>query len=252
MCVGESDHLIGIISDIHGNQEALDTAMAYLDEEGISTVYCLGDLVGYGQAARYVVDTIRERNIPCIQGNHDGNLRPPRDPRMREAAVVALDIAMEQLEEDQVDWLMNLNIERRVDDAKMVLVHGALTGRDDYIINQEALVNNMKLLMTEYKDYRVCFFGHSHLNMIIGDGKVRTRFPETDVIDLDPAKQYLINVGSVGQPRDGNPLTSFGIYDPNRSRVHVIRLPYDIEKEQERMKAAGLPDKLWQRLAIGR
>ncbi len=240
-----------IISDVHGNVEAFTTVLTYLEGLAVERIYCLGDLVGYGQGARECVDLARTRQIVCLQGNHDAQVRPPRDPRMRPEAAAALDIAATQLDQATLGWLETLPRELVVDNL-LVLVHGALTGRDDYILTQEALSENMKLLATKYFGLRAGFFGHTHLPLVAGAGKVRTRFAESDVVSLDPDRQYLINPGSVGQPRDGVPMASFAVYDPTESTVAIIRVEYDIAAEQERMRAAGLPDKLWKRLAVGK
>jgi predicted phosphodiesterase len=245
------DKTYGIVSDVHGNQEAFSSTLAYLTGLGVNEIYCLGDLVGYGQGAAECVELVRKYNVRCIQGNHDAQIRPPRDPRMREEAQIALDIAMKQLTPEQMQWLQNLKHERVVDN-RMVLVHGALTGRDDYILNNEAIKVNMRILAEKYAGLNLCFFGHSHVSMVLGSGETRVNIGESDIIDLNPGKRYLINPGSVGQPRDGIPKASFVIYDSAASQITFVRLEYDIKLEQDRMKKAGLPDKLWQRLALGK
>ena len=243
--------LYAILSDVHGNEAAFSTVLAYLQGTEADAIFCLGDLVGYGQGAAACVKLAQKHNVQCIQGNHDAQVKPPRDPRMREEAQASLDLALTQLGQEQVEWLQRLPTSRVVDDH-MVLVHGALTGRDDYILTKEAVEKNLQLLAQNYTGIRIAFFGHTHIGMVVGGGKIRTRFPESDVVPLEPGHQYLVNPGSVGQPRDEVPLASFVLYDAQDAQVMVIRIEYDIEAEQEQMRKAGLPDKLWRRLSVGK
>lgn len=245
------DKLYAIISDVHGNGEAFASVLTYLKGLAVDNIFCLGDLVGYGCSARECVELARKNKVVCIQGNHDAQITPPRDSRMREEAQNALDLAAKQLSPEQIEWLKGLPTEKVVDN-RMVLVHGALTGRDDYILDQQAIETNFRILKEKYLGLNVCFFGHSHLGMVVGDGKIRMKFAESAVLDLAPGKPYLINPGSVGQPRDGIPHSSFILFDPAARQLTIVRLEYDIRAEQEKMKAVGLPDKLWKRLALGK
>jgi len=241
----------GILSDIHGNLEALRTALAFLEGLEINEIYCLGDIVGYGEGAAACVELIQKHSVNCIQGNHDGQVRPPRDPRMRVEACLALEIANRQLSDKQVHWLSRLP-HPTILNNRMVLVHGALTGRDDYILTQEAVDQNFEIMATRFPDISLCFFGHTHLPMVIGQSELHTRILETTTFKLERGQPYLINPGSVGQPRDGSPLLSFALFDPEEHEVCIVRLDYNIEAEQERMRKAGIPDKLVDRLAVGK
>ncbi|MBN2713688.1 MAG: metallophosphoesterase family protein [Planctomycetes bacterium] len=246
-----NDKLIAVLSDVHGNEEAFSNALTYLKGLAVEEIYCLGDLVGYGQGGAACVRLARQNNVVCLQGNHDAQIMPPRDPRMRPEAKMALDIAAKELSPDDIRWLQRLPTEKNVDDHLM-LVHGALTGRDDYILTREALAENMRLLTTKYAGIHACFFGHTHLPLVVGGGSARSKFPESDIVDLEPRKPYLINPGSVGQPRDGVWMSSFVIYDRSASQITMVRLEYDIKTEQNRMRKAGLPEKLVQRIALGK
>lgn len=246
-----SDELIAIVSDIHGNETAFRTALDYLRELAVEKIVCLGDVVGYGQGARACVELIRSHNIPCIQGNHDAQVRPPRDPRTREEAIVALEHAERTLSTEQIDWLDNLPTQQ-VFENQLLLVHGAITGRDDYILTREALQANAELLANDYKSINLCFFGHTHLPMVVGGDTLRTKFPNSDIVELAPHTDYMINPGSIGQPRDGVPKTSFVVYDRAAAELTFVRLDYDIATEQERMRAAEFPERLIERLALGK
>jgi len=247
----KSSKLYAIISDVHGNETAFAAVLEYIAGTGAAEIYCLGDLVGYGQGAAACVKMAQKHNVRCLQGNHDAQVQPPRDPRMRAEANISLDHALQQLSTSQVEWLKSLPISRVVDNH-MILVHGALTGRDDYILTQQAIQENLALLVEKYPECQLAFFGHSHLALVAVGDKVRMRFPETDIVTLKPGERYLINPGSVGQPRDEVPLASFALYDAAESQVIIVRIAYDIEEEQRRMQRAGLPQKLWLRLALGK
>lgn len=239
-----------ILSDIHGNEEALGRVFARLDELGIEHVYHLGDVVGYGQGGRGCLERLQERGILSVQGNHDGNIEKPRDPRMRPEAQDALDREFEKLTPEQVRFLKELPEQRVLEDA-FVLVHGALTGRDDYILTNQALRENRELLRNQYQGIKVCFFGHTHLPMVIAGSKPELGFQETRTVEMDPFASYLINPGSVGQPRDKSPLASFAVWDREAHTLTIERVVYDVTAEQTRMREAGLDAKLINRIALG-
>lgn len=247
----KNNKLYAIISDVHGNETAFASVLEYIGGTGAAEIYCLGDLVGYGQGAAACVEMAQRHNVCCLQGNHDAQVRPPRDPRMREEAHASLDHALQQLSPRQVEWLQALPVSRVVDNH-MIMVHGALSGRDDYILTKQAIRENLALLAEKHPECQLAFFGHTHLALVAVGDKVRMRFPDTDIITLQPGERYLINPGSVGQPRDEIPLASFALYDAAESQVIIVRIAYDIEEEQRRMQKAGLPQKLWTRLALGR
>ncbi len=245
------DRLYAICADIHANQTALEAVVAEIDALAVERVICLGDIVGYGQGAAACLRMVRERGYLCIQGNHDAQVRPPRNDRMRPEAQVALDLAQEQLEEEEIDWLAALPTERDVD-ALFLAVHGAPTGRDDYLLTPDDMKTSFEALASREPPRRVCFFGHTHRPMVLTPEKVRTKFAETRVVSLDPESPHLINPGSVGQPRDGTPAASFAVYDPGVGQVTIMRVEYDVVTEQRRMERAGLPERLVKRLSKGR
>ena len=239
-----------VLADLHGNEEAARTVLDYLDRAGAATVYCLGDLVGYGQGSAWCVAEARRRGWICLQGNHDAQVRPPRNPALRPAAQLGLDLAAQQLSDDDVAWLSALPAELTSKAIGAVLVHGALTGRDDYILGGAALAENEARLLT--RPERMLFFGHSHLPMVVGAGRRRLRFPATASVALEAGEKYLVNPGSVGQPRDDHPEASFVLVHPAERRLELVRLAYDVAAEQARMRRARLPENSWRRLAVGR
>ena len=239
-----------VLADLHGNEAATRAVIEYLDGQALGDVYCLGDLVGYGQGSPFCVSEARRRGWVCIQGNHDAQVRPPRDPFFRAAAQVGLDLALGQLSDDDIDWLASLPAELTVPERGIVLVHGALTGRDDYILDSEALAENEARMYV--RPEKLMFFGHTHLPMVLGAGKRQARFPQTTTVSLAADEKYLVNPGSVGQPRDDHPEMSFALVYPADRRLEIVRLVYDVSAEQARMRRANLPEKSWKRLAVGR
>ena len=244
------DDRIAIISDVHGNTMALDAVLADIDSLGIKTVFHLGDIVGYGDDGAECLRVMQKRGIQSVQGNHDGNIRPPRDPEMRPEAQVALEREFNQMDEAAVNALLALP-ERLIVEDTLIFVHGSLTGRDEYILNNTAVRENNELMATTFSGLHICFFGHTHLPMFIRGRLVDMEFRIPRTVRLAPRQAYLINPGSVGQPRDRNPQACYGVYDHAKQEFSIRRIPYDIEAQQERMRRAGLPDKLWMRLALG-
>ncbi len=244
------DDRIGVLADVHGNYTALRAVLANMDRQRVSTIWNLGATVGYGPAGAQCLRLLRMRGVASVQGNHDGNLRPPRDPEMRPELQATLDRELRALTEEEVDWFMDLPIREEIDE-EVVLVHGALTGRDHYILTSKASALNQEILRTRHPNARVCLFAHTHIPMVLHAKEVDRDFEETRTVELDPGEQYLLNPGAVGQPRDRVPLASYGVYDRAAGTFTVVRLPYDIEAEQERMREAGSPERYVTRIAHG-
>lgn len=240
-----------ILSDIHGNRRALEAALRVAREYGAQKFCCLGDVVGYGANSAECIKLVRENCAYAVQGNHDAQIQPPRDPSMRPEAVEALDYALSTIGLPEIAWLKKLPHPLLVDNLFMI-AHGALAGRDAYILKQEDARLNLQLLSDKHAPAQVLFFGHTHLPMALTAGGAKTDFREGGAVTLAPGKQYLFNPGSVGQPRDGNPAACFCIYDPADSQVIYLRAEYDVAAEQEDMRVANLPNKSIQRLGLGR
>lgn len=238
---------IAIISDIHGNREALDVVLAEIDRMEIEKIFCLGDVIGYGPDPGYCVETIAGRSEMTLAGNHEyavlGKINVDYfNPHARQATLWTRD----QLTEAQLQAIAAYPLVHVWD--KCTFVHGTLDSPDlfDYIQNSYDAHLSLERLET-----RVCFIGHSH---------VPVAFLQTDAItysldprvDLSRAQKSIVNVGSVGQPRDGNPNASFAVFDTDTEVVELHRLPYDLEETQRKIMEAGLPTFLAERLAVGR
>jgi predicted phosphodiesterase len=241
----------GIITDIHSNLAALRAVLDALQGENVSTILCLGDLVGYGPSPSEVIAAVRGLPLVSIRGNHDRYALGEDSDQIRSATAEAVDYTRRALSPDDLAFLRSLPDSQLVDN-RILLVHGSPRDRDEYIIANDFAIANFKHFKAEYAGIYLCFFGHTHLPMIIGDGKVVRQFEPNYVLSLKRMSEYLINPGSVGQPRDGNPDAAYAVLDLAESTVTFRRVPYDIEDTHRRVLAAGLQRHLGDRLRVGK
>jgi predicted phosphodiesterase len=242
----------GIISDIHGNIQALNVALETMEQEGVDHILCLGDLVGYGANPAEVVAAVRDRvDFISICGNHDRQVNGRRDPRMRKVAAEALDWTRDNLPPRDIEWLEELAHGLLMEKVGVMLIHGSLLERDSYILNGLEIRRNLEVMVQEYSDHRICLFGHTHVPLVVSPRFVTTDLKQTRRYPLDPDDVYLINPGSVGQPRDRCPLSCFAILDTDPWSITFHRREYDIAAAQEAIRAAGLPDRFAERLETG-
>ena len=240
-----------VLGDIHSNIAALNAVLDKLDELRIETIFFVGDLVGYNASPTECIEVCQERNFAAISGNHDRYITGQEMRDVRETTVEAVEYTRRAISEDQTEFLSQLP-DRRMVDERYLLVHGSILDRDAYLLSGEVISQNVRALHQDYEGIELCFFGHSHFPAIIGNGKVDMRFQETRNVKLDPLKQYMVNPGSVGQPRDGVPSASFAVFDPKAYAVTIIRVPYDARDSYQRVLDAGLGRTLAERLLIGR
>jgi len=241
----------GIISDIHANFQALKVALDYLNMAGVDKIMCLGDLVGYGAEPFECIQVVRDKpDIYTIAGNHDRQVIGEKDPRMRKTATKVLEWTADNISPANARYLKQLPQGMTVDDA-FVIVHGSLIERDAYILSPQEISKNLQAMLSDFPNFKICFFGHTHLPMLIGTKAVITDLRETKSFQLDKNDIYLINPGSVGQPRDRCPLASFAIFDTTNWTVTFVRRPYDIRAAQRAIIDNGLPEKFARRLAVG-
>ncbi|MBV8170815.1 MAG: metallophosphoesterase family protein [Candidatus Eremiobacteraeota bacterium] len=238
-----------IVSDIHSNLEALQAVMAEIDAMGADRLLCLGDIVGYGPSPNECCDLLRERAVTAIAGNHDAAaVRAAEAERFNPLARAAIAWTRTQLTPENLDFLAGLPRERRIDGLS--LVHGAPVHHFEYIMD----VSDAQRAFERTGD-ALTLVGHSHVAEVYyqdpGGRTFQQRLLHGGRIDIVPEFRYIINVGSVGQPRDRNPQASFAVYDSEASAVHVLRVAYDIDRVRERMARAELPEPLSERLAAG-
>lgn len=242
-----------VLSDIHSNQEALAAVLSHVRRKRWDKAVFLGDLVGYGANPNQTVDTLRRlRPLVGIRGNHDKVCSGLENGEMFNR--VALEAAMwtrRKLTRTNLRWLRALPKGPRLVDGTFGISHGTPVEEDAYIFGEIEALNVFRRT-----DYDVCFFGHSHFPVIFAltpDAITTTLTVAPSFrFKLQPGARYLINPGSIGQPRDGNPLASFAIYDSEQRSVTIYRIAYRVAEAQDKILKAGLPRPLAERLAIGR
>jgi predicted phosphodiesterase len=238
-----------IIGDIHGNLEALEVVLADIKAQNIQPqqIVCLGDVVGYNANPKECLKIVRDLNIPCVKGNHDEYCSTEEALEgFNPAAADAVHWTREQLNDEEKQWLRDLKYTRMV--ANFTIVHATLDApqRWGYVFEKLAAAASFP-----YQNTAVCFFGHTHVPVaFMRDTAVRGG--TYSKFKIDPAKKYFINVGAVGQPRDNNPKCAYVIYDMDAGTIELRRLDYDIGVTQKKIRDAGLPERLAERLEFGR
>lgn len=247
-----------VLSDIHANLEALTAVMDALATSRIDRYLCLGDVVGYGADPSACVERLQRAEALIIGGNHDcaciGKL--PMD-WFNDAAKAALGWTRDQLSFTDLDALRRWPL--TATEGPFTLVHGTLRHpeRFEYLVDVAQAVDTMQSCPT-----LMCLVGHTHLACVIEYDRTQRRLmriltsaPELSAVsfqDEPSTRRYVVNPGSVGQPRDGDPRAGYAMIDTDRKQISVRRVPYDVERAQRKIREAGLPAFLADRLAVGR
>lgn len=237
-----------IFSDIHGNLESLQRALALLEPE--DKLLCLGDTVGYGPDPNACLRLIRERAHAVVLGNHDlAAIDNFGVEYFNDAAKAAMAWTQGVIDADNREWLNTLSYELRF--PEFLLVHGAPKNYFEYVLDKPAAKRAFA-----NTDAPLVFIGHTHI------AEYYERDPSGDIahkhvqrggeLQLQPGRRYIVDVGSIGQPRDLNPQASFAFYAPDERRVTWVRYDYPIDDVKEKIHAAHLPDYLASRLEVGR
>jgi predicted phosphodiesterase len=244
--------LIAVLSDIHANLEALDAVLARAEQEGARRTLVLGDIVGYNADPDAVVERLRAvEDATLIGGNHDLAATGRFDVTwFNHNAEAAIRWTTSVMTDGTRELLEGLEPSGSYDEAMMV--HGSV--RDpaaEYITNSEAAAASFQAA-----GFRLCFFGHTHLPTAFisrsggaVDGQILS---DGEAFVLPEDTRALLNPGSVGQPRDGDPRASFLVFDSEARSATVHRVDYEIDRTQAKIRTAGLPDALAERLALGR
>lgn len=236
-----------ILADIHGNWEALQVVLEDCKAQGVTHYACLGDVVGYNANPKECLDVIRDMGMPCVKGNHDEycSVDSALDGFNAHAAE-AVEWTRRQLTEEDRQWLRDLKYLRLV--ANFTIVHATLDvpQRWGYVFDKLAAAASFT-----YQNTSVCFFGHTHVPVaFIRDTVVRGG--TYSKFKVEPGRKYFVNVGSIGQSRDGVAKATYVIYDMNEGTIELRRLDYDIPTTQRKILEAGLPARLAERLALGK
>jgi diadenosine tetraphosphatase ApaH/serine/threonine PP2A family protein phosphatase len=243
-----------IISDIHANIDALEAVLAATPVETWDRVLVLGDLVGYGAEPNAVIERVRALDpLVVIRGNHDKAASGIDDgSSFNYVAKLSAQWTSEALSPEHREYLRALPQGPVTIDETVEICHGAPFDEDHYIFDSDDAARAL-----DAASRSLCLFGHTHLPVVfrrhpaLFDGFM-PEGPDDATLEVVAGINYLVNVGSVGQPRDGDPRAAFGIYDSDGSTVVLRRVSYPVEIAQRRILSAGLPSSLADRLAIGR
>ena len=243
----EAPARIALFGDIHANLEALETVLADAREQGCNQFICMGDVVGYNADPAACLEMVRSMDCPVVKGNHDEDASGTHSlESMNPVAATALEWTRRQLSEEQRTWLRRLRMVRQVSD--FTVVHSTLDqpANWNYVTNRFDAMSNFSYQFTS-----VCFHGHTHVPRVYLKNDKVEEIPAESVF-IEAGSKYFINVGSVGQPRDGDWRACYAIYDLAHRIVVFRRLEYDLATTQRKILAAGLPEMLAHRLAEGR
>jgi diadenosine tetraphosphatase ApaH/serine/threonine PP2A family protein phosphatase len=243
-----------ILSDVHANIDALEAVLAAAPAGTWDRAIVLGDLVGYGAEPGAVIDRVRELDpLAVIRGNHDKAACGIDDgSSFNYVARLAARWTFEALSPDHREYLRALPQGPVTIDQTIEICHGAPFDEDQYIFDSEDARRAL-----DAASRPVCLFGHTHLPVVfrrspaLFDGFM-PEGPDDSVLDVVAGLNYLVNVGSVGQPRDGDPRAAFGIFDSEGPSLVLRRVSYPVAAAQRRILNAGLPASLANRLAVGR
>jgi len=243
---------IGIFGDIHNNYEALTACYNALMQEGCERLVCTGDIVGYGGSPKECIDFIREKEIPAVKGNHDHyTTQSEKEWKIQPYAAAVVKWMQDTLDSDSINWLKGLPFTLEIEGIQ--IVHASLETPDGscwpYILNPQTAIFHFFMQNTQF-----CFYGHTHIPLLFTNNRGQViyelltsrRFPKIG------AAKYLINSGSVGQPRDFNCKASAVVFNMETHDIKLLRVDYDIKTAQKKILDAGLPENLAERLSSGR
>ncbi|HHT9125558.1 MAG TPA: metallophosphoesterase family protein [Candidatus Brocadiia bacterium] len=240
----------GILGDIHGNYDALEAVISDIEKEKIDRLLCVGDIVGYGAEPSKCIETVRRLNCISVAGNHDYAVAGKLGLEcFNDDAREGVIWTREHLSAEDLEYLANLPI--IIEEEGFTLVHGTLHYPElfGYILSYHDAELCFKAMSAS--GGHLCFMGHSHIPVTFFCGEL-LRYSTDRRITLQNADKFLVNVGSVGQPRDHNPKATYVIYDVENKTIRVRRLDYDIESAARKIRLSGLPIMNAERLKLGR
>jgi predicted phosphodiesterase len=240
-----------VITDIHANIEALDACLADAASHGFDRTLVLGDIVGYGPDPNEVIDRVAALSPAAIvRGNHDKIAMGIQQAEgFNISARVAAQWTLDALTPPHRDWLVALPQGPTVVDDHVEICHGSPVDEDEYIFDE---LDARRAI--DASRQRLCLFGHTHVPMVfrLSGRSIGLLTPNGEGLAIESESKYLANPGSVGQPRDSDPRAAYVIFDTDTQRLHMYRVDYPIERTQQKMSDAGLPEPLIRRLAAGR
>lgn len=240
---------VGIFSDVHANLEALDAVLSFLSNQGAQSFACCGDLVGYGPDPAACIERVRSLGGPVVAGNHDyGAVGRITLSNFNQAARQALNWTRDQLSDEDGAYLGALPLTQ--DLGPIHLVHSSPSAPDQWEYVLTVIEADQEL---DHVTGQLCVIGHSHYPFVVERRPGEAARLVTDgTNELRPDSKYLVNVGSVGQPRDGDPRACCLLCNQDTGTLSLHRVEYDISAVQAKMREAGLPEFLANRLTLGR
>jgi predicted phosphodiesterase len=238
----------GIFSDIHANLEALEAAMSAFKREAIDRYFCAGDLVGYGANPKECIEKVESFTGAVVAGNHDwASIGLFSENYFNANAKDAIFWTRKNLDDESRYFLGSLKLVYKNED--FTLVHGTLDnpGAFDYMADSYTAGETFRVMETD-----ICFIGHTHVAGIFTKGQdERIYYQEQESVYIKENDKYIVNLGSIGQPRDGDPRACYCTYDTDKKEVRIKRADYDTQAARRKIISAGLPQFLGDRLLIG-
>jgi len=245
---------IAVLGDIHANLEALTVVLEEAQKLGVEKYICIGDIVGYNSNPHECIEIVRSLDLlGVVQGNHDSYISTQNDlTGFNPQAAAAVIWTRKQLSKEELTWLSKLPLKKNINirgaSTKISLVHSTLDNPHmwGYIFDKYTAEASM-----QYQIMQLCFFGHTHVPLAFDKTFSGIEGGFYKEFEIKPNHKYLVNVGSVGQPRDQDPRAAFVTFDTKTKKITMHRLEYDIPACQAKIRTAGLPERLATRLAIG-
>jgi diadenosine tetraphosphatase ApaH/serine/threonine PP2A family protein phosphatase len=238
-----------IISDVHANQEALEAVMQRIDREQVDRTICLGDVVGYGASPDECCRMLMDRRVMSLLGNHDAAVTGAMDEAYYyEGARRALQWTRDRLSDASYKWLYALPFTRVEDDVAFFHSAPILPSGYFYVVQASEAQTHAQVLD---RLRPLSFIGHAHLTVAFQIGEKKVKSVEAKQIKPKADSRFIINVGSVGQPRDRDPRACFTIWDSDKQVLTFVRVEYDIESAAAKIVSAGLDEKFAKRLFLG-
>ena len=242
-----------ILSDIHANWEGLQAVLAHA-EGAYDAICCLGDVVGYGADPNAVSEWVRANCSHVIRGNHDKTCCGLEDASFfNPTARLAVDWTHDELSKENLEWLRGLPRGPLEVEGAFTIVHGSYLDEDEYLLDLRDAAQQFPHMAG-----KLVFFGHTHVQgafLLRGDYPVDGARPDAsgpNAIQVRAGDTVLVNPGSVGQPRDFMWESAYAVFDAEARTVTYQRVPYDVATAQEKIRKAGLPEALAERLSLGR
>jgi len=236
-----------ILGDIHANLPALEAVLDHAASQGVTDYISLGDVVGYNADPSACIQIVRQLCCAVVKGNHD-HYAATDEPmnNFNEAAEETVAWTRSVLNAEERAWLGGLPLKREMDN--FIITHSSMDHPEkwNYVLDRAAAAESLR-----FQDAHLCFIGHTHVPVVFQQKQNEIKFFRYERMHLQPGIRYLVNTGSVGQPRDNDSRASYAVYDLLENSITLHRVKYDIAKAQQRNRAAGLPEKNAARLARG-